>query len=39
MMNHKSGAGVQCAVVPDLVFEESSYDGKGVRLWYLQMDS
>ena len=26
MMNLKSGAGVQCAVVPDLVFEESSYD-------------
>ena len=29
-MNHKSGAGVQCAVVPDLVFEESSYEIKSI---------
>ena len=25
-MYRKSGAGVRCAFVPDLVFEESSYD-------------
>ena len=29
-MYRKSGAGVRCAFVPDLVFEESSYEIKSI---------